>query len=185
MPTKPSIQSSIAPIIIGIMLIGFVFSKWLLSASQILLILVVLSDKTYRKKLLEAFKSPLVIALISIYLFLVVGLAWTEDYKYAFKDLQIKLPMLSLVVIFYAIGPFKRNTSIYLLLFFVFCVFASSLSSAINYYTSESIQKAFIIGGQSHIRFSLLVCLSILIIIIILIFFKARQLKFSFFNHFS
>lgn len=177
MPTKPSIQSSIAPIIIGIMLIGLVFSKWLLSASQILLILVVLSDKTYRKKLLEAFKSPLVIALISIYLFLVVGLAWTEDYKYAFKDLQIKLPMLSLVVIFYAIGPFKRNTSIYLLLFFVFCVFASSLSSTINYYTSESIQKVFIIGGQSHIRFSLLVCLSILIIIHYFNFFKSKAIK--------
>ncbi|HPF00209.1 MAG TPA: O-antigen ligase family protein [Bacteroidales bacterium] len=152
------------PVVIGLMLTGLVFSKWLLSVSQFFLLFAVLSDKTSRKKLTEAFQSPLVLSLISIYVIHLAGMLWTSDMKYGFKDLQNKLPMLALPVLFYAAGPLKKNTAIHLLLFFTFNVFLLSAVSLINYYLSPETTKHIVIG-QSHIRFSLLICLSIIILI--------------------
>ncbi|MDX9931617.1 MAG: hypothetical protein RB294_03465, partial [Bacteroidales bacterium] len=152
------------PVVIGLMLTGLVFSKWLLSVSQFFLLFAVLSDKTSRKKLTEAFQSPLVLSLISIYVMHLAGMLWTSDMKYGFKDLQNKLPMLALPVLFYAAGPLKKNTSIHLLLFFVANVVLLSILSLINYYISPEIPERIAIG-QSHIRFSLLICLSIIILI--------------------
>jgi len=152
------------PVLIGLMLSGLVFSKWILSVSQFLLLFAALSDKVSRRRLIEAFRSPLVLALISIYIMHLAGLLWTSDLKYGLKDLQNKIPLIALPVLFFAAGPLKRNTAINLLLFFVANVLLLSIVSLINYYISPAVPERIAIG-QSHIRFSLLICLSIVILI--------------------
>jgi hypothetical protein len=152
------------PVIIGLLFFGLVFSKWILSASQFLLLFAVLSDTTSRNKLYKAFRAPVVLALISIYTFFLIGMFWSDDLSYGIKDLQIKLPILVFPLLFYAAGPLKRNTGIYLLLFFTGCVLLLSIISLINYYISPVIPDRIAIG-QSHIRFSLLICFSLLILI--------------------
>ncbi|HBG69744.1 MAG: hypothetical protein A2W93_09865 [Bacteroidetes bacterium GWF2_43_63] len=152
------------PAVIGLMLFGLVFSKFILSISQFFLLFAVLSDKASRSRLVAAFRSPVVLAIISIYLLHLAGLLWTSDMKYGMKDIQNKLPMLALPVLFFAAGPMKKNRAINLLLFFAANVLLLSILSLINYYVSPAAPERIAIG-QSHIRFSLLICLSIIILI--------------------
>ena len=152
------------PVLIGLMLSGLVFSKWILSVSQFLLLFAAMSDKVSRRRLIEAFRSPLVLALISIYIMHLAGLLWTSDLKYGLKDIQNKIPLIALPVLFFAAGPLKRNIAIHLLLFFAANVLLLSILSLINYYISPVVPERIAIG-QSHIRFSLLICLSIIILI--------------------
>lgn len=152
------------PAVIGLMLFGLVFSKWILSVSQFFLLFAVLSDKNSRNRLGEAFRSPVVLAIISIYLLHLAGLLWTSDIKYGIKDIQNKLPMLALPVLFFAAGPLKKTSATNLLLFFTANVLLLSILSLINYYMSPVVPERIAIG-QSHIRFSLLICLSIIILI--------------------
>ena len=152
------------PVLIGLIILGLVFSKWLLSVSQFLILFAVLSDRVSRRKLIEAFKSPVVLAIISVYILHLVGLLWTSDLEYGLKDIRNKIPLISLPVLFFAAGPLKRSTSVNLLLFFVANVLILSIASLINYYISPEIPEQIAIG-QSHIRFSLLICLSIAILI--------------------
>ncbi len=152
------------PVVFGLLFIGLIFSKWLLSVSQLLLLVAVLSDPESRRKLLRAFRSPVVLSLVSLYLFFIVGLLWTTDMKYGLKDLQIKLPMLVFPVLLFSVGQQKRKTSTGLVFFFVGCVLILSIISLINFYVSPVVPERIAIG-QSHIRFSLLICLSLLFII--------------------
>ncbi|MPM03628.1 hypothetical protein SDC9_49895 [bioreactor metagenome] len=152
------------PAVIALAIIGIVFSKWLLSVSQFLLLFAVLSDRRSRMRLLEAFRSPLVLSLISVYLLYLAGLLWTSDMKYGLKDVLNKFPMMVFPVLFYAAGPLPKKTAVYLILFFTGCVALLSIISLVNLYLSPVIPERIAIG-QSHIRFSLLICLSILMLI--------------------
>jgi len=152
------------PIVFGLLFIGLIFSKWLLSVSQLLLFLAVLSDPESRRNLLRAFRSPIVLSLILLYVMHALGLLWSSNIKYGLKDLQVKLPILIFPILLYAVGKAKKNTAVVLIFFFVACVLLLSIISLVNFYGSPVVPERIAIG-QSHIRFSLLICLSLLFII--------------------
>jgi len=161
---SPTYQQWKYPVVFGLLFIGLIFSKWLLTVSQLLLLIAVLSDSESRRNLVRAFYSPIVLSLISLYLMYVLGLLWTSDMKYGLKDLQVKLPMLVFPVLFFAVGKLERKTSSGLVFFFVACVLLLSIISLVNFYVSPVVPERIAIG-QSHIRFSLLICLSLLFIV--------------------
>ncbi len=134
MKAFPTYQQWKYPVVFGLLFIGLIFSKWLLTVSQLLLLVAVLSDPESRRNLLRAFRSPIVLSLISLYLMYIFGLLWTSDMKYGLKDLQVKLPMLVFPILLFAVGQMKRKTSTGLVFFFVGCVLLLSIISLINFY---------------------------------------------------
>jgi hypothetical protein len=151
--------------VIILMLASLVFSKWLLSVSQMLFLLIIVSDKGGLKRLGKAFLNPLVLVLISVYVFHVAGLLWSDDMKYATHDLRMKLPLLSFPILFAAAPPFGRNKTILLIKSFVFFMAIMTIINLIRFFIlphSIDFQPAL---WHSHIRFSLMLCLSIFMII--------------------
>lgn len=146
------------------LLAGLVFSKFLLSFTQIIFILVVASDANARRRLLNALRHPLLLLLIAFYLYHIVGLLWSEDMKYAMHDLRIKLPLLTFPIMFAAAGMSDRKTIRRLALAFVAMVALMSLFSLIRYYISPTTPNNIALF-HSHIRFSLLICLSLVFLL--------------------
>lgn len=129
-------------------------------------------------KLVYSRKSILV--LISIYLLHLLGLFFTKNFDYALHDLKIKLPLLILPIV---IGTSKKidikKTKI-LFLFFVSAVVTSTIISFIVYLFQARLQvidQRHVSVFISHIRFSLLVDISIFILLYMALFphFEVKQ----------
>jgi hypothetical protein len=152
------------PIIIGLLLFSLVFSKWLLTVVEFLLVLTVLIDNNSRKRLLKSFTSPLVLSLIALFVLHVVGLLWTQDFDYAGKDLKNKVPLLFFPILFYAAGTLDLKTARRLLLMFAGFVLLLPIFTLL-YHLLVPNSGTFVAYGQSHIRFSLLICLAVYFIL--------------------
>lgn len=152
------------PIIIGLLLFSLVFSKWLLTVVEFLLVLTVLIDNNSRKRLLKSFTSPLVLSLIALFVLHVVGLLWTQDFDYAGKDLKNKVPLLFFPILFYAAGTLDLKTARRLLLMFAGFVLLLPILTLL-YHLLVPNSGTFVAYGQSHIRFSLLICLAVYFIL--------------------
>ncbi len=106
---------------------------------------------------------------LSIYFIHVIGILYTSDFNYALKDLRVKLPLLSLPILFATSKAIGFNKFNYLLLFFCSAVIAGSVVSIyvmLNHNISDPREMSVFI---SHIRFGLLICLSIFVLLNFLI----------------
>ncbi|MBN2215124.1 MAG: oligosaccharide repeat unit polymerase [Bacteroidales bacterium] len=106
------------------------------------------------------------LAVLSVYLVHVIGLVYSTDYQYAFHDLKIKLPLLVLTIVVGTSGRISVSRLKIILQFFIASVFIATIIStvaciimnqSVMYDTREI--SLFI----SHIRFSLLINMSLFI----------------------
>lgn len=109
--------------------------------------------------------NHVLLVFLSVYFIHIIGLFYSSDLDYAFKDLRVKLPLLSLPVMLASTKTldFKRFTK--LLLFFCLSVIAGSLISLyvkINLNISDPREISVFI---SHIRFGLFICFAIFILL--------------------
>ncbi|MFN4233611.1 MAG: O-antigen ligase family protein [Bacteroidia bacterium] len=152
---------------IALLIIGLPFSKFLMSTAQFFLLGNWL---LFYRNPIDSFKSffnnRVALILSGIYLLHVVGMLYSSDLKYGLDELRKKLPLLFLPVII-ASSPIIHKEHIKLLLkIFVVSVLASSLVSFAIYSGitgKEIIDIRTITIFVSHIRFSLMVCFSIII----------------------
>lgn len=109
----------------------------------------------------DVFRNRIVLALISLYLLHVIGVAWSQEFDWALKDLRIKLPLFILPILF-ASGPRLKTKEIYWILgIFMAAVLAGSLISTGRSVFSHISDARDLSPYISHIRFSLEVCLAI------------------------
>lgn len=103
------------------------------------------------------------------------GLIHTTDFRYAFKDLRIKLPLL-LLPLFTITGPALSKKHLYAILkVFIITVVAGSLISLYIHLVKKPVDARDLTPFVSHIRFSMMVCFSIFASLIIA--FRKDQLK--------
>jgi hypothetical protein len=101
---------------------------------------------------------------VSVYLLHLAGLIWTSDFKYAFKDLRIKLPLLLLPLIL-STGPLIRTVHFRILLLAL--ITGVTVSTAISFMIYAGVIKRPVNDIRdicifiSHIRLALLCCLSL------------------------
>ncbi len=120
-------------------------------------------------KFRRVFRNHVLLVFLSIYIIHIIGILHTSDYNYALKDLRVKLPLLSLPILLAtssAIG-FKKFNS--LLIFFCISVIAGSLVSLYVKFTQNISDPREMSVFISHIRFGLLICLTIFILLNFLI----------------
>ena len=147
------------------MAIGLTLSPFMMGASQFLLMAVWLfTGDPVKVKLQRFLHNKLAVLLVSLYLLHVIGLAWTSDFAYAFKDLKVKLPLLVMPLVLSSVKPMPKRHFDMLMLLYVMAVLVATCISFATYlqhnYTDIREISLFI----SHIRF----CLNIVLVIAVI-----------------
>lgn len=151
---------------------GIPVSRFLVSVAQIVLLANWIIELRFSEKWNQIKTSKAFWAYTGIFLFYLAGLLWTTDYDYGSKDVRIKLPMLWLPVLFFSSPKLNRKEYHTVLHFFVGAVVVASFWSMAVYLGLTKIKAndiRDISRFESHIRFSLMIVLSILYLFFVLL----------------
>lgn len=151
-----------------LMAISLPFSKFTLSVSQFVLLGNWLWEGNFKAKWVALRSNKLIWAILSIYLLHLIGLLWTSDMAYGFKDIRVKLPLLVLPLIIGTSLPMEPKRFRLLLGLFVLAVFVGTMISMYYYLGFSGVEiyhKRELSRFMSHIRFSLLIVLSVAILL--------------------
>jgi hypothetical protein len=155
------IHSKVYFYLLILLAISVPLSRYFMSIAQILLIVNWLVEGNLYEKFKKFFNNKAALVFSSLWLLHVIGLFFTDDFNYAFKDLRIKLPILILPIIFSSSKQISKKQFNILLAFFIAAVFSETIISSFLYFKKEFIDIRDIFPFISHIRFSLNVCLAI------------------------
>jgi len=146
---------------LSLLMVGLPLSNVLMSIGTIWIIANWLLEGKFKQKW-ERFKSnKLLIAIVALYFWLVISLAWSTDFNYGTKDIINKLPFLVIPLVLGTIPPIKKSNYIFLLYLFLVSL---TVTTIINYYSYQSSDKIDIRKMSmfiSHIRLGMLLCLAI------------------------
>ncbi|HAW50811.1 MAG TPA: hypothetical protein DCX54_00555 [Flavobacteriales bacterium] len=145
--------------------VGILYSRALLSMSQMGFAGAFLLEGGLIQKARRIFSDKIALILIGIYLLHVVGLLFSNDFGYAWQDLRIKAPLLIYPVIFAGTNFLTKEVFQKFNVLFILLVFSRTLAILgyylINIQEIRDMREAFFL--ISHIRFSLILCLSIML----------------------
>jgi hypothetical protein len=145
--------------------IALPFSPFLISLSQILLLVNWIAEGNLLHKFKKFKYRKSIWAFLAIYGVHVVWLLNTSDWNFAFDSLRVKMPMLILPIIIGTSEPIEAKKIYLLLKLFIASVIAATVIGTIIYFglTTYKIKDVRDISVFiSHIRLSLLVVIAIL-----------------------
>lgn len=149
-----------------IMAIGLPLSSFLTSIAQFTLAINWLIERDFQNKLKRATSNKTVYIFFILPLVHILWLINTTDFSWALHDLKIKVPLLVIPLILGTIKPLTAKELRWVLALFVFGVFSgTTVSVAIltGIYPANTTDIRGISLFISHIRFSLMIVLSIII----------------------
>jgi hypothetical protein len=160
---------------LAIMAASLTLSTFMMSISQFLLLFTWLFiGDSIKVKLQRFIHNKIAILLVSLYLLHLIGLAYTSDFHYAFKDLRIKLPLLVFPLILSSVKALEKRYFDLLMLVYVIAVFIGTCISFGTYLSHSYGDIREISRFISHIRF----CLNIVLVIgIIAYYLFTRQTR--------
>lgn len=153
---------------LSVVAIGMPVSEFLMSIGQLILAGNWLLEGRLAEKVKIFWKNKPAVIVCSVILMHLLGLFYTSDFEYAFKDIRIKAPMLVLPLIISTSGPLSKQLLNWLMAFFVATVVVGTMISMGVYYGIIHTKNAVVDTRDisifiSHIRFSLLICFSVFI----------------------
>lgn len=148
------------------LVVGMPLSKFLMSISQLLLAFNWLLEGNVKNKFIAFYKNKTALVLSSLLLMHFIGLAYTDDYNYAFKDMRIKLPLFILPLIISTSKPLSEKWYTIILKLFVVAIIIGTVISMlilldIYHRPMNDIRDVSIF--ISHIRFALLICVAVFV----------------------
>src|ERR1051325_11509766 len=164
--SRQSISSNLFLFGLFLLAISLPWSKFLMSASQIILLLAFFIDENLLKRLKSFFRNKIALITSSVFLMHLLGLAYTSDFTYGMEDIRKKIPLLMLPMIFSTAPVIDRKIFEKILLAFVVSV---TVASIVCFIILIGLTHKIILQPKdasvfiSHIRFSLLMCISIFI----------------------
>ncbi len=144
-----------------LMIVALPLSKFLMSISQFVLVGNWLWEGHFKEKIHKFFHNKAALVLCSFFILHVIGLIYTNDFSYAFKDLRTKLPLLLLPLILCTTECLNKKRFKQLMLLFVAAVIGGTFVSTYIFIKNQFIDIRDISVFISHIRFSLLICIAI------------------------
>ena len=109
--------------------------------------------------------NKVALAIVLMYLIHFVGLIYTSDFQYAFKDIRIKLPLLVFPLIMSSMKPLNSKQFDTILWFFISSVFFVTVLGAVKYFRRDFVDVRELSVFVSHIRVSLCIVFSIFILV--------------------
>lgn len=148
------------------MLVGMPTSVFLMSVSQFVIVGNWLWEGKVPRKLRSFSNNRPALFVSGIFVIHVIGMLYTTDFTYGLNDLRVKLPILLLPLFLSTLPAFERKHIVTLISLFVLTVFITSVIGVVRYeWLDEGIlNKRIISPFISHIRFSLMVCISLVFI---------------------
>ncbi len=148
------------------MAVSLTLSPFLMGASQFLIMGVWLfTGDPVKVKLQRFFHNKIALVLVSLYLLHLIGLIYTSDFAYAFKDLRVKLPLLILPLVLSSERPLDKKHFDLLMLIYVASVFVATCISFGYYLKNDYGDIREISHFISHIRFCLNIVMAMGIIL--------------------
>jgi len=136
-------------------------SPFMMGASMFFLMGVWLfTGDPIKVKLDRFFHNRIALVIVSIYLLHLIGLIYTSDFAYAFKDLRVKLPLLVLPFVLSSVRPLEKKRFDLLMLIYVLSVFVATCISFGYYLKNDYGDIREISHFISHIRFCLNIVLA-------------------------
>jgi len=164
--TRQQIHEQVYFYTLILIVVSLPLSIFTTSMFQLLLLLNWLVELRFREKWQKVVSNRALQLFLLIFGLHVVGLLWSSDLAYALHDIKIKLPLLAFPVIIATSRPLTAWEVRRILLFFSLGVLAASMASLLKL-------AGWISGGMegyrdlslfiSHIRFSLMVVLALLV----------------------
>ena len=108
--------------------------------------------------------NKVAVAMASMYLLHIVGLIYTSDFQYAFKDLRIKLPILLFPMIMSSMKPLNKKQFDTVIWFFIGSVFFVTVLGVIKFFRRDFVDVRELSVFVSHIRVSLCMVFSIFVL---------------------
>ncbi len=147
-----------------IMCVALPTSIFLISISQFGLVIAWLWKGDYKSSIQKFLTNKTAVALSSIYFLHLFGLIYTNNFNYALNDLRIKLPILILPFILSSFDNLSIKQFNLLIWLFILSTLVSTLVSLLILLGLTDIEVRDIRQSSiliSHIRLSLMVCISI------------------------
>ncbi|MFH1004798.1 MAG: O-antigen ligase family protein [Bacteroidota bacterium] len=159
-----------------LLVLSLPFSNFLMSISQIILFGAWLLDGKIKEKIKKFLKNRTALVISSIFLLHLLGLIYTQDFVYGCEDVRKKIPLFLLPLLFSTSATLSEKNFRCLLRLFVLSVLITSgiCFVVLLGWTNKQIiipQNASIF--ISHIRFSLMICISVFL----LAYFISREKK--------
>ncbi len=108
--------------------------------------------------------NKVAVVMVSMYILHFIGLIYTSDFQYAFKDLRIKLPILAFPLILSSMKPLNKKQFDTVIWFFISSVFFVTVLGAIKFFLRDFVDVRELSVFVSHIRVSLCMVFSIFIL---------------------
>lgn len=157
-------------VVLAVVACGLSTSMFLMSIGSIGLVLVWLLEGNFQEKIQKIKSNKIALLLIAFYFIHVIGLLYTSNFEYGFKDLRVKLPLLIFPLVLVSSVQLERKWIIRILIVFLISVFISTIYSFLIHKNIIEIERDLndprsISRFISHIRLSLNICLAIFILL--------------------
>lgn len=149
-----------------LMAIGLPSSKFLMSVSSFVLLINWLIEGRFKQKIQALRQHKSALFLSSIVVLHIIGLAYSSDFSHGFKDVRIKLPLLFLPLIYASAIRFSKRE--FKTILYLFCA-SVTVVTVIGYFSYLGLIGDIPKEGRelslfiSHIRLSLLICITVLV----------------------
>lgn len=157
---------------LAMMAASLTLSPFMMSVAQFYLLAVWLFlGDPLNVKLQRFLNNKAALVLVSLYVLHLLGLAYTSDFAYAFKDLRVKLPLVTFPLILSSTKPLEKRYSDLLLWIYVVSVVVATGHSYSTYLRHDYDDIREIAHHISHIR----LCLNIVLCIGILCYYLCSR----------
>ncbi len=136
-------------------------SNFFMSIAQWVLVVNFFADSRILDKLKRLWKNKAALLIIGIWLMHVIGIIWSQDLHYAWKDVRVKLPLLIIPFILAGELPINEKQLRWVLGIHALAVFVGSLMISWGLFVQHIKDPRDAAFFVSHIRFALNLCLAI------------------------
>ncbi len=171
--SRKEIQRNIYIFGLILLAVSLPVSIFFTSVAEILLTANWLAEGRFKEKYTLFRQKKSLWFIVSVYVVFLIGMFYTTDYNWGFHDLKIKLPLLVLPLVIGTSEKISRKQLKIILFLFVASVVVSSFISTyiyLGFSKREILDVRNISIFISHIRFSLMVAFSILVLIYYLLY---------------
>jgi hypothetical protein len=140
-------------------------SMYMMSMAQFILAGAFFLDGNFIQKFKRFFRNTPALIIVGIFMLHVVGMLWTINTAEGWRDIRVKLPLLTLTIMIAGNEPLTKKQFNLVIGFFIAAVFAGTMVSmavltGIIHREVNDIRDIFIFH-ISHIRFALFTCIAI------------------------
>lgn len=162
--SRKSVHQNIFFLLLAVLVVAMPTSKFLMSAMMILLAANWLIEGRFREKWQMAKGNEVLHAFVALYLVHVVWCLFSSNWDYALDDLRKKLPLLVLPLVVLTSSFLDRRKIVNLLQIFCLAVAVASAVGVVRYLGNPDMEYRNIFPHFSHIRFSINVCMAIVLL---------------------